>query len=121
LKDIVEISAAAKLGLKGLSIINQGSVGDILKVSAQERRMMLEENLGLKNLETKKEKAKRKLENTLINLDKAQALQQEILPHLRSLKRQVNRWEKREKTKEELFEIEKKYFINNLSGEKYLS
>jgi len=51
LKDIVEISAAAKLGLKGLSIINQGSVGDILKVSAQERRMMLEENLGLKNLE----------------------------------------------------------------------
>ena len=74
LKDIVEISASAKLGLKGLSIINQGSVGDILKVSAQERRMMLEENLGLKNLETKKEKAKRKLENTLINLDKAQAL-----------------------------------------------
>ena len=112
LKDIVEISAAAKLGLKGLSIINQGSVGDILKVSAQERRMMLEENLGLKNLEIKKEKARRKLENTLINLDKAQALQQEILPHLRSLKRQVNRWEKREKTKEELFEIEKKYFIN---------
>jgi len=112
LKDVVEISAAAKLGLKGLSIINQGSVGDILKVSAQERRIMLEENLGLKNLEIKKENAKRKLENTLINLDKAQALQQEILPHLRSLKRQVNRWEKREKTKEELSEIEKKYFIN---------
>jgi len=112
LKDVVEISAAAKLGLKGLSIINQGSVGDILKVSAQERRIMLEENLGLKNLEIKKENARRKLENTLVNLDKAQALQQEILPHLRSLKRQVNRWEKREKTKEELSEIEKKYFIN---------
>jgi len=112
LKDVVEISAAAKLGLKGLSIINQGSVGDILKVSAQERRMMLEESLGLKNLEIKKENAKRKLENTLVNLDKAQALQQEILPHLRSLKRQVNRWEKREKTKEELSGIEKKYFIN---------
>jgi len=112
LKDVVEISASAKLGLKGLSIINQGSVGDILKVSAQERRIMLEENLGLKNLEIKKENAKRKLENTLVNLDKAQALQQEILPHLRSLKRQVNRWEKREKTKEELSGIEKKYFIN---------
>jgi len=112
LKDVVEISAAAKLGLKGLSIINQGSVGDILKVSAQERRIMLEENLGLKNLEIKKENAKRKLENTLVNLDKAQALQQEILPHLRSLKRQVNRWEKREKTKEELSGIEKEYFIN---------
>lgn len=112
LKDIIEMLAAARLGLKGLSIINQGSIGDILKVSPRERRMMLEENLGLKNLEIKKEEAKRKLENTLINLDKAQALQQEILPHIRSLKRQVSRWEKREKIKEELVEIEKKYFIN---------
>ena len=112
LKDIIEISAAAKLGLKGLSIINQGSVENILKVSPQERRMMLEENLGLKNLEIKKEESKRKLESTLINLDKVQALQQEILPHLRSLKRQVNRWEKREKIREKLLNIEKKYFIN---------
>jgi len=112
LKDIVEVLAVARLGLKGLSIINQGSIGDILKVSSRERRVMLEENLGLKNLEIKKEEAKRKLENTLINLDKAQALQQEILPHLRSLKRQVSRWEKREKMKEKLLEIEKKYFVN---------
>ena len=112
LKDIVEVLAAARLGLKGLSIINQGSIGDILKVSSRERRIMLEESLGLKNLEIKKEEAKRKLENTLINLDKAQALQHEILPHLRSLKRQVSRWEKREKIKEELLETEKKYFVN---------
>ena len=112
LKDIIEISAVAKLGLKGFSIINQGSVENILKVSAQERRIMLEENLGLKNLEIKKEEAKRKLENTLINLDKIQALRQEVLPHLRSLKRQVTRWEKMEKIKEELILLEKKYFIN---------
>jgi len=112
LKDIIEVLAAARLGLKGLSIINQGSIGDILKVSSRERRIMLEESLGLKNLETKKEEAKRKLENTLINLDKAQALRHEILPHLRSLKRQVSRWEKREKIKEELLETEKKYFVN---------
>jgi len=112
LKDIIEISAAAKLGLKGFSIINQGSIENILRVSAQERRIMLEENLGLKNLEIKKEEAKRKLENTLINLDKIQALRQEILPHLRSLKRQVNRWEKIEKIKEGLSLLEKKYFIN---------
>jgi len=112
LKDIVEVLAVARLGLKGLFIINQGSIGDILKVSSRERRIMLEENLGLKNLEIKKEESKRKLENTLINLDKAQALQQEILPHMRSLKRQVSRWEKREKMKDELLKIEKKYFVN---------
>ncbi len=112
LKDIIEISATAKLGLKGFSIINQGSVDHILRVSAQERRIMLEEDLGLKNLGIKKEEAKRKLESTLINLDKIQALRQEILPHLRSLKRQVNRWEKIEKIKNELSLLENKYFIN---------
>jgi len=112
LKDIIEISATAKLGLKGFSIINQGSVDHILRVSAQERRIMLEEDLGLKNLGIKKEEAKRKLESTLINLDKIQALRQEILPHLRSLKRQVNRWEKIEKIKTELSLLENKYFIN---------
>ncbi|MFA5360603.1 MAG: AAA family ATPase [Candidatus Paceibacterota bacterium] len=112
LKDIIEISAAAKLGLKGFSIINQGSVENILKVSSQERRIMLEENLGLKNLEIKKEEAKRKLESSLVNSDKIQALRQEILPHLRSLKRQVNRWEKIEKIKERLAILERKYFIN---------
>ena len=112
LKDIIEISASAKLGLKGFSIINQGSVENILKVSAQERRVMLEENLGLKNLEIKKEEAQRKLENTLVNFDKIQALRQEISPHLKSLKRQVNRWEKIEKIKEGLLALEKKYFIN---------
>ncbi|MDD5760466.1 MAG: AAA family ATPase [Candidatus Pacebacteria bacterium] len=112
LKDIIEISAAAKLGLKGFSIINQGSVENILKVSSQERRVMLEENLGLKNLEIKEEEAKRKLETALVNSDKIQALRQEILPHLRSLKRQVSRWEKIERIKEDLVIIERKYFVN---------
>ena len=112
LKDIIDLTASAKIGLKGFSIINQGSVENILLVSPQERRIMLEEILGLKNIELKKEDAKRKLEETNINLDKTLALEQEILPHLRSLKRQVNRWEKREKIEEDLIINEKKYFAN---------
>lgn len=112
LKDIIDLTASAKVGLKGFSIINQGSVENILLVSPQERRIMLEEALGLKNIELKKEETKRKLEETDINLDKTVALEKEILPHLRSLKRQVNRWEKREKIREDLSEIEKKYFAN---------
>jgi len=112
LKDIIDLTASAKIGLKGFSIINQGSIENILLVSPQERRIMLEEILGLKNIELKKEETKRKLEETDINLDKTLALEKEILPHLRSLKRQVNRWEKREKIREDLSEIEKQYFAN---------
>ena len=112
LKDIIDLTASAKIGLKGFSIINQGSIESLLLVSPQERRIMLEEILGLKNLELKKEETKRKLEETDINLDKTLALEKEILPHLRSLKRQVNRWEKREKIRASLTEIEKQYFAN---------
>ena len=112
LKDIIDLTASAKIGLKGFSIINQGSIESLLLVSSQERRIMLEEILGLKNIELKKEETKRKLEETDINLDKTVALEKEILPHLRSLKRQVNRWEKREKIREDLSELEKQYFAN---------
>jgi len=110
LKEITEILADAQLGVKGFSIINQGAVENILRVSPQERRAMLIEILGLKTLELKKAEAQRKLENSLINLDKSRALKEEILPHLRSLKRQVNKWEKQAKVQTELEMIENEYF-----------
>jgi len=112
LRDVIEASASAKIGVRGLSIVNQGAVENVLRVSPEERRIMLEENLGLKGLEIKKEEARRKLEETFLNLDKTQTLLDEIIPHLRSLKRQVSRWEKREKIKEELIQLETKYFGN---------
>lgn len=102
LKDIIENISQAKIGLRGFSIINQGSVENILRVSASERKLMLEESLGLKNLEIKKEEAKRKLENSLINLDKVKAQLEEITPHLKFLKRQVKKFTERKKNEEEL-------------------
>jgi len=112
LKDITEITAQAKIGVKGFSIINQGSVEDILRVSSLERKLMLEENLGLKNLEIKKEEGERKLSNSLVNLDKVKAQLEEIIPHLRFLKRQVKRFNERQQNKKELRELQLIYFAN---------
>lgn len=110
LKDIIEVISQAKIGLRGFSIINQGSVENILRVSSQERKLMLEESLGLKNLEIKKEEAKRKLENSLINLDKVKAQLEEIIPHLRFLKRQVKKYTEKQKNEEELKSLQIIYF-----------
>ncbi|MBP8618049.1 MAG: AAA family ATPase [Candidatus Pacebacteria bacterium] len=110
LKDIIELVAAAKIGLRGFSIISQGTVENILRVSSIERRLMLEENLGLKNLELKKEEAKRKLSATSFNLAKVNVQVQEILPHLRFLRRQIKRWEGRQAIQAELKELELQYF-----------
>jgi chromosome segregation protein len=71
---------------------------------------MIEEILGLREYQLKKSDAERRLKNSRINLDKTKALIEEILPHLRSLKRQTNRWERRGALEEELRGLEDQYF-----------
>jgi len=110
LKDIIEVLASLQLGVKGFSIINQGSIETILRVSPEERTVMLEEILGLRQLEIKKESSERKLNASLINLDKVRSLEEEILPHYRSLKKNVTRFEKLKELKSSLEIDEKDYY-----------
>lgn len=113
LKDVVELLARAKIGSEGLTIINQGLTDALLRASPKERRIMIEENLGLRELQLKKEDAKKKLENSQINLDKTQALLEELKPHLRFLRRQINRWQKREEILQILSLLENAYYAAN--------
>ena len=110
LKDIVELLAKAKIGSQGMTIVNQGSADSILKASAKERRLMIEESLGLREFQLKKEEAKRRLVSTEENLSKTRSLLEELLPHLRSLRRQVGKWEKREEIVSNLGGLEKIFF-----------
>jgi len=110
LKDLVGILASAKLGVKGLGIINQGSVDLFLRSSLVERVEMIEEMIGLKELRLKKNEALNKIEETKKNLEKSQSILLELEPNLRSLKRQVDKWEKRKDKELELQEKEKIYF-----------
>ncbi len=118
LKDLTEFLAKARLGNKGLVVITQGNSDVFIKASPQERREMIEEILGLREYQIKKNEAENKLKNTLINLDKAKALAEEILPHLRSLKRQTSRWEKRGEIENELRGLENKFFGYQLKTSK---
>ncbi|MEE8131824.1 MAG: AAA family ATPase, partial [Candidatus Paceibacterota bacterium] len=115
LKDIVDFFARSRLGTKGLTIINQGNSDLFVRVSPEERRIMIEEILGLREYQIKKIEAERKLKNTIINLDKVRAMIGEIKPHLRMLRRQTAKWEKRSETEKELEELEDKYFSFKLS------
>src|SRR3989344_58796 len=110
LKDIVDFFAKARLGTKGLTIINQGSSDLFVRVTPEERRLMVEEVLGLREFQLKKSEAKRKLENTNIKLEKVKAVIEEVVPRLRMLRRQTAKWAKREQMENELKEIENNYF-----------
>ena len=58
LKDIVDFFAKARLGTKGLTIINQGSSDLFVRVSPEERRIIIEEVLGFENFRLKNPKRK---------------------------------------------------------------
>ncbi|TAJ14779.1 hypothetical protein EPO56_01665 [Patescibacteria group bacterium] len=96
LKDIMELLAGANIGATGHHIISQGEADKILSASVRERREMLEDALGLKAYQYKLEESTRKLEKTDENMRQVEALRREIAPHLRFLKRQVEKLEKAE-------------------------
>ncbi len=102
LKDVVELLASAHIGSSGHHIISQGEADRILNSSPKERKNMIEDALGLKMYQYKKVESQRKLEKTKENIEKVESLRREILPHIKFLKKQVEKVEKAIQMKDEL-------------------
>lgn len=110
LRDLIDFFAKVRLGSRGLIIIGQGDSDMFIRATPLERREMIEEILGLREYQLKKSDAERRLKNSRINLAQVTALIEEIEPHLRSLKRQTGRWERRSALEEELRTLENDFF-----------
>ena len=102
LKDVQELLAVANIGSTGHHIISQGESDRILSASPKERREMIEDALGLKVFQYKKQESLRKLQKTEDNIAQVESLRKEIAPHIRFLKRQVEKVEKSVAMREEL-------------------
>lgn len=109
LKDLAELIAKAKLGLKGYTIINQGMGDAILESSIKERKEIIFEALGLKEFQIKRADAMVKLSHTTVNLEKAEGIAKEIEPHLKFLKKQAEKIEERHASEEKLAAFERMY------------
>jgi len=94
LKDIQELLASANIGSTGHHIISQGEADRILSANAKERREMIEDALGLKIYQYKKQEAERKLTKTLENVAQVESLRREAAPHLKYLEKQIQKIEK---------------------------
>ncbi len=91
LKDVQEVLAAANIGPSGHHIISQGEADRVLTASPKERREMIEDALGLKVYQYKKQEAEKKLQKTVENIEKVESLRREVAPHLKFLERQVEK------------------------------
>ena len=113
LKDVQELLANANIGSTGHHIISQGEADRILSAGPKDRREMIEDALGLKVYQIKKQEADRKLNKTLENIGQVESLRREAAPHLRYLKKQVERAERSLQVQEEL----KKVYVEYLRRE----
>ncbi len=94
LKDIQELLASANIGSTGHHIISQGEADRILSASPKERREMIEDALGLKIYQYKRQEAEKKLVKTVENVAQVELLRREVAPHLKYLEKQVQKIEK---------------------------
>lgn len=109
LKDITELLASAHIGASGHHIISQGEADRILNANMKEKREMIEDALGLKIYQYKKLESERKLEKTKENIEKVESLRRELAPHIRFLRKQVEKIEKARLLREELTVLYKEY------------
>ncbi len=91
LRDIAELLASANIGASGHHIISQGETDRILNATPKDRRSMFEDALGLRAFQYKKIESEKKLVKTEENVAQVQSLRKEIAPHIRFLKKQIEK------------------------------
>lgn len=109
LRDVHELLASANIGSSGHHIISQGEADKILNSSIRDRKQTLEEALGLRIFQYKKIESEKKLVKTEENIEQVQSLRREIIPHIKFLKKQVEKIEEGKKMKEDLKNLYQKY------------
>lgn len=112
LKDLQPILARARLGARGLTMIGQGQSDLFVRATPEERRLMIEEILGLREFRLKKNQAERQLTSSEVNMEKVAAMLEEIAPHLKFLRKQKTRFEKRAEIEKDLRTFENTYFAH---------
>jgi len=109
LKDVIELLAQAHIGVSGHHIISQGEADRILSANIKERKEMIEDALGLKIYQYKREESERKLLKTEENINQIESLRREIAPHIKFLKKQVEKFERAEELRVKLTKFYREY------------
>ncbi len=109
LRDVIELLSSVHIGASGHHIISQGEADRILNSSPSIRRTMIEDALGLKIYHWKITESEKKLVKTDENMRQSESLRREIAPHIRFLKKQVEKVEQARSLRDELMGLYAEY------------
>ena len=116
LKDVQAILALAGIGTSVHTIISQGEADRILLVSAEDRKDMIQDALGLRVHEMRLKESERKLLKVEEHMKTVSLMRRELAPELNHLKIQIEKIDKIEGEREKLFNAYLQYFLyeNNI-------
>lgn len=112
LKDVQELLALAGIGSMHTLIISQGQADTLLLSKKEERRVLLEDALGLRIFHIRLKESKKKLEKVKEYKKEVLATQKELLPRIQALHKEMTIVEKKENDKKELKNVLAYYIFN---------
>lgn len=112
LKDIQELFMDTGLSREGYSIISQGKIESIVNNSAVERKLMIEEAVGIVKYKSRKNEAIKKLDKTQNNLYRILDIISELEKRIPTLKRNSKKAREYIKLSDELKGIELNLFVH---------
>jgi chromosome segregation protein len=110
MKDIHELIASVNIGASGHHIISQGEADRYLNSNIKDRRELIEEALGLKLYQYRIKESEYKFKKSEENMRESELIRREIAPHLRFLKKQVEKIEKAKDLRSQLTLDYQNYF-----------
>lgn len=106
LLDVKEFFMDTGVGARTYSLVEQGSIANLMEAKPEERRQYIEEAAGITKYKSRKEAAVRKMESTKQNLLRLNDIMREVKSQLNSVSRQAKRAERYKQLKKDLREIE---------------
>lgn len=102
--DLQHMLAISGIGTKSYAVISQGTVDQYLQATPAGRRELFDEATGIKPLKITLTSAQQKLTKTKAHADEIRAIIAELAPRVTFLRRQIDRYEKRDAWEKELRE-----------------
>lgn len=106
LKDVIDLFLDTGVGTRAYSVIEQGTVGQVVSSRPEDRRSLIEEAAGISKFKSRKEAALRRIESTKANLLRLTDILAELQRQINSLNRQAKKAERYQKVAVELRERE---------------
>lgn len=110
LKDVKELFRAVGISARAYTIVAQGEVSRIISAKPEERRTIIEEAAGVLGFRDKISAAKRRLQDTSINLSRIEDIIKEVTRQTNSLRRQAAKARNRKSLKEEIKEFDQQLY-----------